>query len=893
MEPIRLDLLPPEWPVALVALLAAGLCAAWWAIRAGTARLRGRLPALCVILPRVLAAVAAAWGVLQLAARWVTYACPWPLWLGATLMGGGVECVLAALRRSERPLGMRGKVLMALRSAAVVLVALMLMQPMLVFFSNRKISRRVAVLVDASGSMRFTDRQWTPPQYLAWRGWQQGRAVDIPTNAVGAARAWEAVSASDRTATEAFCATSRLALADALIQGPSGILPVLRKRYDVDMFTFARRLRHVSEASSEPSSAFAEESFVSATDLTGALEQLLKEEPSEQLAGVLLLSDGLHNVDTSVLPVARRLAAQGVPVSSVSVGGARQPLDVSVADVLAPESVFLGDKVRVTAAVRATGAAGKQLDVSLLADGVPVDTQRVDVATDDWVREVRLSHEPRTNGVAHLEVRVSALAGELFSDNNAWRADVAVSDDRINVLLVDDRPRWEFRYLRNLFYGRDKSVNLQFWLVHPDTVSGSAAPALPHASAARKFGDAEAGGWPDGRDAWRAFDVIIIGDVAPGTLTQDVQAEIRSCVADRGALLVVIGGPEAMPSAYSADSPMATLLPFALRPDAGQTGEKYRLVLTPAGQSNPVMAQSASLSENEEIWKSLEPFEWRLPVTAKPGAEVLAMAIGEGDEQEKGLTDVREAAAHLEDVMSYRARHALIAAWRVGRGKVLGLASDQTWRLRYKIGDVRHHRFWGQVLRWGLGERLRDGDERFRVGTDKLVYGPDDSVRVVARLLKEDFSGEDGARLEVAIRDANGHELQHATLAPRPESHGIYEALLPPPEIPATCRVIVSRQDSASGESVETSFLVTASRRPIEMGRVRPDSASLLALAKGTGGKLVTPDRIGELAEAFGEGSGTVRERHEYALWCHPLLLAVLGVLLTAEWLLRKKHGLS
>ena len=58
----------------------------------------------------------------------------------------------------------------------------------------------------------------------------------------------------------------------------------------------------------------------------------------------------------------------------------------------------------------------------------------------------------------------------------------------MNVLLVDGRPRWEYRYLRNLFYGRDKSVHLQDWLVHPDSIYGIQPKLLEYASASRPFG---------------------------------------------------------------------------------------------------------------------------------------------------------------------------------------------------------------------------------------------------------------------------------------------------------------------------------------------------------------------------------------------------------------------
>ena len=59
------------------------------------------------------------------------------------------------------------------------------------------------------------------------------------------------------------------------------------------------------------------------------------------------------------------------------------------------------------------------------------------------------------------------------------------------------------------------------------------------------------------------------------------------------------------------------------------------------------------------------------------------------------------------------------------------------------------------------------------------------------------------------------------------------------------------------------------------------------------GGKVVAPDVLPSLLEAFGEGRRVVQERREYALWNNPYVLLLLALLLTAEWLLRKKGGLA
>ena len=87
-------------------------------------------------------------------------------------------------------------------------------------------------------------------------------------------------------------------------------------------------------------------------------------------------------------------------------------------------------------------------------------------------------------------------------------------------------------------------------------------------------------------------------------------------------------------------------------------------------------------------------------------------------------------------------------------------------------------------------------------------------------------------------------------------------------------------------------FFVASSRRPIEMANVSASRETVAALARWTGGRVVRPHEAADLEEDFGEGSRTVKEPVEIALWCRPWLFLLLVALVVAEWILRKMRGL-
>ena len=751
----------------------------------------------------------------------------------------------------------------------------------------------------------------------------------VPVRAAADTLAWERLPRARREEVVARTDTNRLALATTLLfdKGRDGVFyDRLSSRYGVRFFALGRSVHpvateaFVSSTNAEneaaapwrtaPETAFGE-SDDTASDFAATLETLLTEVPSEELAGVLLMTDGIHNGDASVEPIARRYGARGVPVSSVVVGSSQAPFDLAIADISAPESVFLGDKVRVHATLSATRARGKTAHVSLLKNGEKVDETRIPISDENFRRDISLSHAPGTNGLVRYELKIDELDGERFATNNSWKVDVAVSDDRTNVLLVDGYPRWEFRYLRNLFYARDKSVHLQYYLSHPDLIEGvDVTNRLPPASASRPFGEAEAGGMPVSADEWRKFDVIILGDVGPDVLTPEMQTNLVECVSERGSLLVTIAGPRAMPHAYATNSPLAALMPVTWSKKADDNPwhapeSHFALELTQVGRVHPIMQQSSSPSENEQLWNSFPHFTWRYPFdSVKSAAEIIACAAPDGAENaaaEKVMT-ARNAAEQMEEQRRLRERLAYIVAHNVGRGKVLSLAGDETWRLRYRVGDVRHHRFWGQVIRWGLGERLRSGTRQLRVGTDRMTYSPHDSVRLLARVFTKSYEPVKDATLMAAVTmpgpdgtETNGSVLR-VKLSYVPESQGLYEAILPPRPTPGVYKVAIEKPELYSGEAadhkVETVFFVAASRRPIENATVAATRETVGGLARWTGGSVVSPHRMEELAEAFGEPSRTLSEPLEVPLWDDWRLFALLAASLAAEWILRKKRGL-
>ncbi|MBQ2281985.1 MAG: hypothetical protein II332_04365 [Kiritimatiellae bacterium] len=706
--------------------------------------------------------------------------------------------------------------------------------------------------------------------------------------------------------------------------GEQSAINKLASKYDVAIYRFGSATkalpayRHLSEFGDLPAGEQVTEtdenvlkSFRSTTNISKAIETLLKEIPTEELAGILIFSDGRYTAEVGIDSLTRKLGGLEIPISTVVVGGTISPFDVAIAAVNSPESVFLGDKIRFSVQVNATGARLKESKVSLLLDDTVIDSKNFTVGSDDWSSEFRFTHLPEKHGVLRYKVVVDGLDNEEFPDNNEQIVDISVSDDRTFVLLVDDRPRWEFRYLRNLFYGRDKSVHLQELLINPDKVEGSVI-RKPPASTSRKFGDSESGSFPVSREEWRKFDVIILGDLPPSVLTDRVVEELKYCVKERGALLVFIAGRNNFPHKFATTSAISELIPVEYTQDSiihnTSPESSYQFTLTPSGRGHQVMSQSASSAENEEIWSDLPEFSWRFPVNGiKPGAEVLAYARSKNFDQQNFTSSLATAATdnpeevirRLDELRKEQERNSLIVSRSLGRGKVLMLNTDNTWRLRYRVGDTRHHRFWGQVLRWGAGEKLRAGNTFVRLGTDQLRYAPDEKIKVFARIVDSQYNTISGLSPDIQIFNEQGLEIGGYSLKYREDSNGFYEIELPEIsqagvyEVKLSCPKAERNLGGNFPQSLSTKFVVVTAKQPVEFVNITASTVSPKRMAEMTKGEVLSPLDFINMDHDYGEGNKTLVERSELYLWDSWLLFVIVIACLTYEWILRKRVGIA
>lgn len=794
----------------------------------------------------------------------------WPLWLLAGSAAIASEIILLTY---DHP--MRAEVgvihtwlqglLIVLRLSLVGMIAILLMEPALSREEERNEERTVAVLVDASASMTLPTRNEVNPKQ------------------------------------------ARSELAAGLLGGGhdshGGLLAELRDGYTLKLYEFGTTARELprgdSSTSSFPEAASnnktpdskeqAEPSeWAQHTDLAAALRKVSEDTPSEQLSGVILLTDGRDHSRSDVQQATKSFAKHSIPVNSIIIGSQQPIRDANIVAIDAPPQIYHGDSVSVRATMRADQLMGASTTVKFFEGDTLLEERPVTFSTDKHRESIVFRHEPADARIHRYRVELANVEGEETTENNSAERNVWVSNDQIRVLLIEDRPRWEFRYLRNLFAGRDKTVFLQAVLLHPDRLAGIPEPPIVRASASRAFDDCDATALPDSEAEWLKFDTIILGDVEPSQLGEDGVRAIETFVRQKGGSLVVVAGRNAMPHAYR-NSPLADLLPVKLTGPGFQTAISPEpgcfLSTTDDGLSHVILQQADG--NHESALQQLPQLSWWHPdCQARVGATVLAYASN------------NRAVAKPEFSEEQQRQRALMLWQRFGAGKVLQLNFDESWRLRYGIGDRLHHQFWGQIIRWSVNERLSAGTDLVRMGTDRTLYHAGDPIVVQARLLDEHRNAITDRPVKAVL--LRGDEtIRTIDLVSQPDRPGLLQADIRDLTTPGAYQIelqgdIVSQllsADSQDGENVGLEIGVESVTANDELLDLVADPSIALQLADLTNGLVVNPEQANSVLDRLGPKSVYQRKRWTVPLWnLWPVIGAFLGGV-SLEWILRRLMG--
>ncbi|HYW74614.1 MAG TPA: glutamine amidotransferase, partial [Pyrinomonadaceae bacterium] len=599
------------------------------------------------------------------------------------------------------------------------------------------------------------------------------------------------------------------------------------------------------------------------TDIAGALDEIAKRSSGLPLSGIVLVSDGAANVSRDLSATLRELRARDVPVFTVGVGDATQPLDAELTRINVPRRVLVGSRANIAAFVRLSGYGATKVLMSVREDGRAIKTEEFNLRGND-TQAVNLEVIPSNPGFRRYTVEITPLDGEVTIENNKQEALVEVIEGPMRILHVEGEPRWELGKIRESLSLAEKNLTI----------------ASLQRTGENKFyrqgisGEQELiGGFPKTEEELFAYDGLVLGSVEASFFTADELRSIEAFVARRGGGLLALGGRLSFDGGRYKGTLIDDLLPLALEGRTVEVAESYAPVykaqLTGAGQEHPITRLNEDRAASQKTWNDLPPISISEALkTVKPGATVLLEA---------------KRAVGSSPVVP------LLAQQRYGRGQTLAFTATDTWRWRMRMDSksTAHETFWRQMLRYLVSSTPK----QIEVGAEQDVYVMDDTVQVVADIRDKHYNPVDDARATARITKPSGATLDVPLKFTTINDANVYTGTFKADELGQHGIELLANSKSIGQVDIKSNVLISDLNREFYSAAQNPDL--LKRIAAETGGKYYQAGDLQSLLDDLTYRKTPYSETMTKDLWDMPINFFLIVGLLSAEWFLRKREGLA
>ena len=603
------------------------------------------------------------------------------------------------------------------------------------------------------------------------------------------------------------------------------------------------------------------------TNLSAALGRVLSDFSGLPLAGIVLLTDGGDNSEAVPLNKAEELRSRGIPLHVVGVGRERFEQEREILSVTPHKSVEEATGAEIDVKVRSWDAEPEPVSFSLYRGDEQVHSEERRLKGGGKIDQFTLFYEPALPDPAEYTLRIDDAPSELNTGNNARSLLIDTREDTMHVLYLEGRLRPDFRYVKRALED-DQAIQ-----VASVSRTGRGSVYRQGISSPEEL----QGGFPNSTARLYEYEAVLIGDLEASSFSLDQQKALESFVRLRGGGLMMLGGRHTFAEGNYLDMPVADLLPVEIDPsrrtvvppsfsatDASQEG--YRFVPTEAGLESPILRLSPNPDTSLARWQSMP----RLTTInylgdLKPGATLLA---------QKPKDD-------------FGGSEPLLAVQRYGKGRSAALPTASTWRWQMQLSaeDMRYERFWRQLVRW----LAASAPDRVNVDLNQHRTAPGEPLPLRVQVYDAAYAPQNGASVQGELTAPSGAKSE-ITFQQDLAEPGTYTAPFIPQEegihllkvtAQAADTVIGTQHRSLLSRPPESEFYDATLKRPF-----------LQHLAEVSGGYYYAPEAISDIPENIKNRRTSTSIYRTESLWDMPFLFGLVLLLLSTEWVYRRRRGL-
>lgn len=646
---------------------------------------------------------------------------------------------------------------------------------------------------------------------------------------------------------------SRWDQAAVLMKQNSARMDALRERFDLQRYQFDRTTRPVPLLPGEVG-AVAQEPEGVVTDLSSLLETLTAEAGGLPTAGALILTDGRHNAPKDVLPAALQLERAGVPLFVIGLGQDATPADfkdIRIRDMVVPEKAFVNSQLILRIEVESTLPAPARTPLVVEINGKKAHESFIDLqpGTNIVAPAIEVPYSPQTLGIHRVVATLGALPDEANFANNTRAAFFRVYRTKLGIWYVEGAIRKEFGALRNAL---ETAPNASLKAINAFSARTSLRSELLPASAEDKA----------------QLRLVIIGDIAPSRFEPEALRDLATFVEQGGALLT-LGGLNSYGAGDWQRTALAPVFPVEMTSEDGLKDGPLPIIAEPSELAHPAVGLGIHADHSLMMWKQLPAFAG---VNRVSRVRPLARTLLKADTSP------------------------LLVVQEYGRGRSAAFMGDTTWQWILK-GDQpeMHKRFWRSLVTWLTRSDYNDTTKAVFVDSERLQYqaGEEVTFRTFVHELEKTRSDVKKAPIVATLLRINGTVETQVFKVELGKGIGEYSKHVTL-NAGGTYRYRAAALDELGATIDSDSIDIQVSTPDIEHDNPKANLKLLRRIATLSGGTYFDPAQANQAFDALlKRDAGFAKTLTDVTdVWNRPWMLALILILLSVEWFLRKRWSL-
>jgi hypothetical protein len=620
-------------------------------------------------------------------------------------------------------------------------------------------------------------------------------------------------------------------------------LKQLRKRFELKFFSLTGQVQEVA-----PQNLDSLRYNGDVTNLAEGLETIKGELSEENLAGILLLSDGNYNQGGNPVRYAGEI---GTPIYSIGIGSTEAMPDMAITDVEANAFAYVGEPTRINATIRSIGYFAERTSLMLREGNGAISTQMVNTPQSPAEIQVAFEYVPKSQSRQKLVLDLATRDNEQTPENNRRTVYLDVLKSHLKILLIAGGISPDISFLRRHLAASER------YEVHAVIEKNNGGfYSLPSSSTVlEKLDD---------------IDIFVLFDFPTLITDPAILSRLAEAIQTKSIPVLFIPGKDLVPTKLAK---LEQFLPVSAKYQNINETQVFPL-LSPAGQDNPITRIAGETEPISSAWAQLPPvYVSNVFNPPWPNSEVLAYAIPAGTAASGNKEERKWPLLLLRS--NGRQKSAAILAYGLWRWDLMMWGIDSTYEL--------YPRLIGNVTRWLESVR---SDELVRIDIGKTSFHYGEPVEIKVELFDDKHHPVNNAEVTFRVKQQSGEgellanqsgEGQY-TLALHPEQSGDYEI-----------RAIAREGDRKIGEA-EALFSVGEYSK--ELIDTRMQETLLRGVSSASGGIYASADSLFILARDIAGDEQKITSARETELWNNPFILAAIILFLTLEWFLRKRKGM-